>query len=137
MTVEDELEIRNLIARVARMTDQWETPDELAAEYVEDCVWHLEGSEPYVGHEGIVRRAREMADAGVCGPGSTMRHIVSTPEIIADPADPDRATVISFVMMGNMADGKAVMSGYGQYTDTVRKQDGRWLMAERKGQAFW
>jgi hypothetical protein len=137
MDVADELAIRNLIARVARITDQWETPEQLAAQYVEDCMWHLEGIEPYVGREGIMRRAIEMRDAGVCGPGSVMRHIVSTPEVIPDPADPNSATVISFVAMGGMRDGKAAFEGYGQYTDTVRKVDGAWYMVKRYGVAYW
>ncbi|KXU33791.1 hypothetical protein A0J57_03895 [Sphingobium sp. 22B] len=137
MEVADELAIRNLIARVARVTDQWETLEQLAAEYVEDGVWHLEGLEPYVGRQGIMRRAREMQEAGICGPGTPMRHIVSTPEVIPDPARPDEATVISFVAMGNMKDGKALLEGYGQYTDTVRKVDGRWYLVKRYGNAFW
>jgi hypothetical protein len=82
MDVTDELAIRNLIALVARVTDQWRTPEQLAALYIEDCLWHLEGMEPYVGRAGIIRRAIEMRDAGICGPGSMTRHIVSTPEVV-------------------------------------------------------
>jgi hypothetical protein len=137
MDVADELAIRNLIARVARITDQWETPEQLAELYVEDCVWHLEGIDPYVGRTGFMRRAVEMRNAGICGPGSATRHIVSTPEVIPDRADPDSATVIAFVAMGGMREGKASFEGYGQYTDLVRKVDGVWLMAKRYGVVFW
>jgi hypothetical protein len=137
MDVTDELAIRNLIALVARVTDQWRTPEQLAALYIEDCLWHLEGMEPYVGRAGIIRRAIEMRDAGICGPGSMTRHIVSTPEVVADPADPNSATVIAFVVMGGMRDGKPVFEGYGQYTDQVRKVNGTWYMAKRYGVAFW
>ncbi|MHA3795373.1 nuclear transport factor 2 family protein [Sphingomonas sp. YL-JM2C] len=137
MDVSDELEIRNLIARVARLTDQWSVEGDLADQYVEDGIWHLEGSDPYHGREGIARRAREMRDAGVCGPGTTMRHIVSTAEVIGDPERPDEATVFSFFIMGDMIAGAAGMAGYGQYRDRVRKRHGRWYMAERHIAAFW
>ncbi|SES15769.1 SnoaL-like domain-containing protein [Sphingobium sp. YR768] len=78
-----------------------------------------------------MRRALEMRDAGICGPGSATRHIVSTPEVIPDPTDPDSATVIAFVAMGGMREGKASFEGYGEYTDLVRKVDGIWYMVKR------
>ena len=54
--VEDELAIRNLIARVARLTDQWTRVEELTAEYTTDCEWQIEGGPAYCGREGIARR---------------------------------------------------------------------------------
>ena len=84
-----------------------------------------------------MRRAIEMRDAGICGPGSATRHIVSAPEVIPNPTNPSSAVVIAFVAMGGMRDGKASFEGYGQYTDTVRKVDGAWYMVKRHGIVFW
>ncbi|SCW69975.1 SnoaL-like domain-containing protein [Sphingobium faniae] len=137
MDPSDELAIRNLIARVARLTDQWRVESDLTSQYVEDAVWTIEGTEPYHGHAGIIRRMREMRDAKICGPGSTMRHILSTAEVIADPTTREEATVHSFFIMGDMTAGSAKIAGYGQYTDRVRKQDGQWRMASRHCVAFW
>lgn len=84
-----------------------------------------------------MRRALEMRDACICGPGSATRHIVSTPEVIPDQVDSNCATVIAFVAMSGMRDGKASFEGYGQYTDIVRKVDGSWYMVKRYGVVFW
>lgn len=137
MDVRDELEIRNLIARVAWLTDSWTTTGEYVANYSDDCSWELEGVAPYRGHDGLARRLIEMLDAGVCGPGLPTRHCVTSLEVIGDPDHPESATARAFVIMTTMKDGAPALEGYGEYHDSVVKRDGRWLIAQRKGIAFW
>ena len=136
MDVADELSIRNLIARVAWLTDHWSTTAEYLANYTSDCVWHLEGTEPYVGHQGMSQRLEEMLAAGVCGPGLPTRHCVTSLEVIAG-ATPDEATARAFVIMTTMKNGEPAIEGYGEYCDRVVRRDGRWLIAHRHGTAFW
>ena len=64
---------------------------------------------------------REMGNKGVCGPGCTMRHIVSAPEVIEDPSDACKATAIAFVLMAAMEGESPVCRGYGHYTDNLIK----------------
>src|SRR5262249_41805945 len=78
MNVSDELEIRNLIARVARLTDKWTVQQDVLKEYTADCIWHLDGTPPYYGHEGLSRRMNEVLASGICGPNVPMRHLVAS-----------------------------------------------------------
>jgi len=133
MSPTDELLIRNVIARVAWLTDKWSSEAEYLANYTEDCVWHLQGVEPYRGHAGMGRRLREMLAAGVCGPGLPMRHCVTSVEVIADPVDPDTATARSFVIMTTIKNGAATMEGCGEMIDTFRRSSGGWKIAVRRG----
>lgn len=136
MDVADELAIRNLIARVARLSDKWIVEEDLTVNYTEDCVWELAGFPPYCGREAVKRRMNEMLDAGVCGPGMTLRHIVGSLEVVGHPDDPDTATAYSFLIMPNMTNGMPFLLSYGEYVDTLRRVDGTWKIAIRKTSGY-
>jgi SnoaL-like domain len=132
VTVEDELRIRNLIARVAWETDQWKSTESYTANYTEDCIWEIAGQDPtYRGHAGLSLRLREMLEAGICGPGLPTRHCITSLEVIADPVDSDAALARSFAVMVTAENGKSSVSLYGDYEDSVRRSGDRWLISRR------
>jgi hypothetical protein len=137
MNPRDDAEIRNLIARMAWLTDKWTSPQEYLVHCCDDYSWQIEGMPAYVGHQRIALRLKEMLDLGVCGPGLPTRHCVSSSEVIAQ-ADADTAAVRSFIIM--MSQDKNLLPlvlGYGEYHDQVRREHGRWLMAKRYCISFW
>lgn len=136
MDVTDELAIRNLIARVARFSDNWTVEEDLTENYTEDCIWDLKGFPPYHGRDGIKTRMNEMREAGICGPGIPMRHIVGAIEVIGHEDDPDTATAYSFLVMPSMKDGVPFLLSFGEYEDTLRRVDGDWKIAVRKTSGF-
>lgn len=132
VNVEDELKIRNLIARVAWETDQWQSTKSYTANYTEDCIWEIAGQiSTYHGHAGLSRRLQEMLEQGICGPGLRARHCITSLEVIADPLDRDTAVARSFAVMVATENGKAAVSLYGDYEDTVRRVGDRWLIYRR------
>lgn len=136
MTPQDEAAIRNLIGRIAWLTDKWSTTEEYLESCTTDIWWELNGTPPYSGHDGMARRLEEMLEAGVCGPGIPTRHHITSLFITAGNT-PDTASVRSFVMMTCMVDGAPILAGYADYYDEVRKVDDRWLLARRYCETFW
>jgi hypothetical protein len=134
MNVENELAIRNLISRVAWLTDQWTEVSQLQNEYTEDCIWHTEGIEPYHGHAGLARRMLEVKEAGICGPGLPMRHCVTSLEVLADPNDDNAAIARHYVLLLITKGDESIVTAYGQTRDTLRCVDGRWRIAIRHQQ---
>ena len=78
-----------------------------------------------------------MKDAGICGPGLPMRHCISSLQVIDDPADETRAEARSYVIMMTVKDEVPSVAGYGEMHDTLRRSEGRWRIAIRRGSAFW
>jgi hypothetical protein len=130
MNVADELAIRNLIARIAWETDTWKSVEVYLINCTEDFSWQW-GDVIYRGHEGMARRMREVLEQGICGPGVPARHCIASMEVIADPNDPDTARVRSMALMLRVKDGQPSAALYGDYDDTVRRVDGKWLIAKR------
>jgi hypothetical protein len=131
MTAADDAAIRNLIGRVAWLTDNWKSKEEYLSNYTLDCSWQIEGMQAYLGHKGMGERLQFVLDNGICGPGLATRHCVTSMEVIAHADDPDTATVQSFCIMLSMKDQQPIVSSYGEYHDTVRRENGRWLMVKR------
>jgi hypothetical protein len=79
--VRDGLDIRNLIARITRLTDNRSSMEEYRA----DATREIDVRPAYVGHEGIGRRVQEVLDeAGVPPP----RHIKEEPWSSTVPPPP-------------------------------------------------
>jgi hypothetical protein len=132
MDPRDELDIRNLIARVAWLTDFWSTLDEYLANYTEDATWEIDGHPPYVGHEGVGERVQEALDKGLCGPGLPSRHSVTTLEVVPDTSNSNLALVRSFGVTIDIDGVEPHIKGYGQKHDYVRKEaDGVWRIYRR------
>ena len=137
MNAEDQSEIRNLIARVAWLTDQWESHEQFVANYVEDCSWQIQGQPLYEGRAGLSRRLDETLHGKLCGPGLPTRHCVMSTEVIPDGGNDNLAMVKSYVIMMSMKDGIPIPVAYGEYYDKVRCEQGRWLMVSRLIVPFW
>lgn len=123
---DDELEIRNLIARVARYADG-DDVEAYVALFTPDASWEMPGAERR-GHDDIRAGSLERRAAGAIGPGSHTRHVVST---VTVELDGDRATAASTWQFFTHTDTSPQLALMGTYDDTfVRTPDG-WRLARR------
>src|SRR5207248_5233704 len=76
LSAEDELAVRNVVARVAQCADGPDI-DAYVALFTPDAIWDMPGA-PRRGHTEIRSGAEERRAAGQTGPGSNTRHVVST-----------------------------------------------------------
>ena len=102
-----ELEIRNVLARLAQLADSGDT-DEYVSLLTDDIVWAmppnpaigLEGSERR-GHDEIAAGQRERMEAGIQGPGSNTLHTISTISVCFDDEDAATTRAIVHVLGGH------------------------------------
>ena len=131
-----ELEIRNVLARLAQLADRGET-DAYVALLTDDVVWAMPAN-PTIGlaaserrgREEIGRGQRERMAAGHQGPGSNTMHVVTT--IAVDVAtDGDWAVAESyFQYWGDTATAPEIRN-LGRYRDELRRTDEGWKLARR------
>jgi 3-phenylpropionate/cinnamic acid dioxygenase small subunit len=130
-----ELEIRNVLARLAQLADSGDTEEYLRL-LTDDVVWAmppnpaigLAASERH-GHDEIAAGQRERVAAGVQGPGSDTLHMITTTSIWLD--GPDVATARScFTFWGATSTAPTVKS-MGRYEDTLRRTTDGWKLARR------
>lgn len=125
--VEDELAIRNLIARMAQVTDSGEMSD-YAAMLHEEARWQMPVGEPTVGRDAIVAAGSERRAAGTSGPGTRMRHFIGS--VLVD-VDGDGATSCAYWQFVSTATSPPTLRAAGTYRDRfVRTADG-WVFRER------
>lgn len=131
-----ELQIRNLLARLAHATD-FASDDELDSKYLacftEDAIWEVPPSDasPGVsrnGHAEIRASAMERRRTKAGGPGSHTLHVV-TPGYIQIQGN-EASAISSYVYYG-LAEGPAKIQSIGLYNDTFRYADGAWRVARR------
>jgi len=131
-----ELEIRNILARLAQLADSGDT-DEYVSLLTDDVVWAMPAN-PAIGLAGSERRGRdeiatgqrERMAAGQQGPASNTTHTISTVSIRFE--DDDVAiSRSSFVYWADTATAPVVRS-MGRYADMFRRSDGRWMLARRE-----
>lgn len=133
--VADELEIRNVLARLAQLADSGGV-DEYLALLTDDVVWTMPAS-PAVGlpaserrgHDEIAAGIDDRRAAGLQGPGSATMHVVTTVSVVADGTDSATARS-SFLYWGDTTTAPAVRS-MGRYEDAFRRTDGGWKLARR------
>lgn len=132
--VADELAIRNLIAAVAQLADAGAVDDYLAL-FTDDAVWEMPdnptvgvGASRRTGRDEIRAGVVERRDAGVQGPGSHARHVITTVRVAVDG---DTATgQIYWLFYGDTATAP-VLRSMGQYDDTYRRGRNGWQLARR------
>lgn len=130
-----ELEIRNVLARLAQLADTGET-DEYVSLLTDDIVWAmppnptigLAASERH-GHDEIAAGQRERIAAGHQGPGANTMHMISTVSIAFDSDDVATARS-SFTFWGDTTTAPVVRSA-GRYVDTLRRTADGWKLARR------
>lgn len=129
-----ELEIRNLLARLAQLADEGDL-DQYLSLLTEDVVWTVP-SNPIVGlsaserngRDEIAAGVRERINAGMQGPGSATMHTVTTTSIQFE--NPTLATArSSFIYWSGGT--TATISTIGRYHDTIRNIQNTWQLACR------
>lgn len=126
--ISDELEIRNLIARLAQTADE-ASLDEYGALYTDDAVW--DGGPRFGVHRGIgdiLSYAEERRASGVSGPGSHTRHVVTT---ISMRITADTAAVRSYFLFYVNCDSAPAVRVAGAYDDEMRRTPSGWKLARR------
>jgi len=122
LSVEDRLEVMDLLARYCQAQDDG-SPEDFLACFIPDA-------EMDVTYR-IVSGAAEMrafADYFAAKPGRPWRHTLTTTSI---QGDAERCWARSYmIMFTRNAQGQSQLSGHADYFDECVKVDGRWLIAK-------
>jgi 3-phenylpropionate/cinnamic acid dioxygenase small subunit len=129
-----ELEIRNLLARLAHYADSGET-DMYLSLLTEDVTWAMPPN-PAIGlpaserrgHDEIAAGQRERVAAGVQGPGSNTMHVLTT---IAVEVDGDRAIARSYFQYLTSTSTEPTVLNVGRYSDELRRTAQGWRLSRR------
>ncbi len=123
-----ELEIRNVISRIAILADQGDL-DEYADQFTQDSVWALPAA-PRHGRADIRAGAEQRRAEGVTGPGSATRHVITTVAVSVDDADTAVADSY-FVFLQNTTASPTILN-MGVYHDTFVREANAWRLARRE-----
>jgi uncharacterized protein (TIGR02246 family) len=124
---EDELAVRNLVARVAQYADGPDV-DAYVGLFTPDAVWDMPGA-PRRGHAEIRAGSEERRAAGQIGPGSNTRHVVSTVAVRVYEGHAVSDSVWQFYADTASSPRLALM---GTYHDEVVRVGGEWKLARRQ-----
>jgi 3-phenylpropionate/cinnamic acid dioxygenase small subunit len=130
-----ELEIRNVIARLAQLADAGDT-DAYVQLMTEDVIWAMPAN-PSVGlppserrgREEIAAGQRERVAAGVQGPDSNSMHVITTTAV--DVRGDDEATAASHFLYVTATVTEPQITNVGRYADEFRRTDTGWKLARR------
>jgi uncharacterized protein (TIGR02246 family) len=123
-----ELEIRNVIARIAILADQGDL-DEYAGQFTEDSVWDFP-SAPRRGRADIRAGAAARRAERITGPGTSSRHVITTVAVTVESAD--RATADSYFVFLQHTTTSPTILNMGVYHDTFVCQGQAWRLAHRQ-----
>ena len=131
-----ELEIRNVLARLAQLADSGDT-DAYVALLTDDVVWTmpenpaigLAASERH-GRDEIATGQRERMAGGHQGPGSDTMHVVTTISVDVDSAGGTAAAQSSFQYWVRTVSDPTVQN-VGRYRDELRRTRDGWQLARR------
>ncbi|GAA0957160.1 nuclear transport factor 2 family protein [Actinocorallia libanotica] len=121
-------EIRNLMARFAFLADGAPDLGPLLELLTEDAEWVV-GDAATTGRAAIGERLGRSRAAGVAGPGSGTRHLITTLEVT--PTGEDAATARSYWLLVAGGDTTACRM-VGEYHDTLRRTPDGWRISRRK-----
>lgn len=130
-----ELEIRNMIARLAQLADSGEL-DEYLSLLTDDVVWVMPAS-PHVGlaaserrgHDEIAAGAEARVADGLQGPGTDTMHTVTTTSIRVESDDVAlaRSSFVFWIAISTAPEAKSI----GRYDDTFARTSEGWKLARR------
>ncbi|HWG23304.1 nuclear transport factor 2 family protein [Actinospica sp.] len=126
--VADELAIRNVIALLARYADEG-TLEDYGALFALDACWELPGARIRKGRADIVAGGAERRAAGVAGPDTHTRHLVSTVSVALDG---DRAQAESYWQFYATTDSVPCLQSMGYYRDLFRLTAKGWRLHYRQ-----
>jgi len=126
--VQDELEIRNLIARLAHLADGGDI-DEYVDQFTADATWGGGRHPIRRGHAEIREGVRARRALGQMGPGTESIHVVTTTCI---EIEGDRATGRSvYHYYRDVGSAAPTLCSLGVYADVFRRTEAGWRLAER------
>lgn len=126
MELHDFAQLSNLLARFATLADTGSL-QEIESLLAVDIVWQM-GMTTLRGRENVIAALGQIREAGQAGPGTGTRHVVSNLQIDLDGEERARAhSYFLFITVGNTP----VVSLFGEYRDTLRKENGQWIIASR------
>lgn len=126
----DELEIRNLVASLIWHADHTTTEDLDAYVdcFTEDAEWEMFG-DVRKGHADLREGAAERRRVGMIGPGSGVRHGLSS--TVVEFVGPDEAAVRSYIQGYRNVPTLPELFVMGEYYDTYRRTSDGWRLAKR------
>lgn len=132
----DELEIRNIIARLAMLADEGDV-HEYASLFTTDARWELHTrvgtamvqSAVVCGRAELVAAAQERRRSKITGPGSNTRHAVLSSAVTIGE---DAASARSYYVFYRNTDTDPEVVGFGIYTDEFRRMAEGWRLARRR-----
>ncbi|HEY6624010.1 MAG TPA: nuclear transport factor 2 family protein [Acidimicrobiales bacterium] len=135
--VQDEQEIRNLVARVAHLADMDPDLVDYLDCFTDDAVWEFPGSaRENLGHSRTEGRDQIAADRrarradGFQGPGTNTRHVNTTLAVRVDGSDTAEAE--SYWLFVGDTLGSPVLRGIGHYNDRFTRTPQGWKLSSRQ-----
>lgn len=127
----DELEIRNVVARLAHLADSSgpDDLDEYLELFTEDASWEMPGSDRR-GRADILEGARERRRNGQQGPGTNTRHVITTQAVRFEGAD--TAVSDAYFLLAAETTTTPTIRVVGHYHDVFRREAGGWKLARRQ-----
>ena len=125
--IKAELEIRNLIARLAHQADSGD-PDEYAQLFTEDASWYHPRFGEVNGRSALREGIRERFASGTQGPGSRLCHVVTTQWVHV--VDHDHALSQAYWLTLRVG-SRPELANAGRYDDQLRRTSDGWKMARR------
>ena len=122
----DELEIRNLVARLAMLADDGDL-EEYAALFADDARWEMPGA-VIEGRENLLAGATERRAVGNVGPGSETRHVIATQAVTLDG---DEAISDAYWQFWVNTATEPSVALFGTYRDRLVRTDSGWKLARR------
>ncbi len=134
--VEDQLALRDLVARLAHLADDGDL-DDYARCFTVDAIWvppadagvPVRGAER-VGLADILVGATERRADGVQGPGSHTMHVVTT--VSVERRGPDHAVGRAYWRYYADTDASPRLISMGRYDDTYAREPSGWKLASRR-----
>jgi 3-phenylpropionate/cinnamic acid dioxygenase small subunit len=130
----DEMEIRNLIGRLAQLADTGDL-DEYASLFTEDAHWELKAKPgdkapfaPIRGRANILAGAHARRATGGQGPGSHTRHVLGSTVV---KLDGDSALATSNLIFYKNTDTKPEIAVMTFYNDQFKRTPHGWKLASR------
>jgi len=131
--VTDELEIRNLLMRLAHLADYGDLK-EYAGLFTEDGRWESRPvagapiAAPLVGHADILAAALQRRADGILGPGTHTRHVLTTTTV---QISGDTAKASSYLTIYKNTNTEPVVKIWALYADDWRRTHAGWRLASR------
>ena len=135
----DELEIRNIVAQLSQLADTASDDelDEYLALFTDDATWAVLADSTALqvqerkGHAEILAGVRDRRDAGLQGPGTDTRHVVSSLVVTFETSD--RALARCYWQYYTKTSSSApVLALMGEYRNTFVRTPQGWRLARRE-----